>query len=66
MASIFPTDTVINLTGDFIGRVTDNLPMILGVFAAIWGIGFVLALLNPAGLGHGEFRSKYTGKRYKY
>jgi len=66
MASIFPVDTITQVTGDFVGLLTDNLPMILGVLAVTWGIGFVLALLNPAGLGHGEYRSKFTGKRYKF
>lgn len=45
-ASIFPTDTITTFTNTITTTISDNMGMIVGVVAVIFGINFARRMLN--------------------
>ena len=46
MASIFPANTVTTFTDTITKTISDNMGMIIGVVAVIFGINFARRMLN--------------------
>ena len=46
MASIFPANTVTTFTDTITTTISDNMGMIIGVVAVIFGINFARRMLN--------------------
>lgn len=49
--NLFPTTATADIISGFTGIVTANMGTVLGVFAALFGVSWVLARLNKARKG---------------
>lgn len=50
-ASIFPTDAVTTITSGISGVLTDNIAVILGILAFVFGLRFIMRLFNKSTKG---------------
>lgn len=52
MAGIFPTTTVADFTAALTAVLADNIAVVLGILAFVFGIKFIMRLFNKSTRGH--------------
>jgi len=52
MASLFPTTTVTDFTTALTGVISDNISVVLGILAFMFGIRLIFRLFNKSTRGH--------------
>ena len=52
MASIFPTTTVTDFVTGLTGVLSDNIGVVLGILAFVFGLKFIMRLFNKSTKGH--------------
>ncbi len=50
--AVFPTSTVADFTSAITGVLTDNIGVVLGILAFMFGIKWIMSLFNKSTRGH--------------